>query len=99
MKCINTSGNTLDANAIAIPKEDAAACISCGACVACCPNGVAMLFVGAKVSHFALLPQGRVEAQRRVLNMVKAMDEEGYGSCSVIGVCEVECPKIYLWIP
>lgn len=96
---VNTSGNTLDANAIAIPKEDAenamdaAACISCGACVACCPNGAAMLFVGAKVSHFALLPQGKVEAKRRVLNMVKAMDDEGFGNCSVIGACEVECPK------
>jgi len=96
---VNTSGNTLDANAIPVPKEDAdkamdaAACISCGACVACCPNGAAMLFVGAKVSHFALLPQGRVEAKRRVLNMVKAMDEEGFGNCSVIGAGEVECPK------
>jgi succinate dehydrogenase / fumarate reductase iron-sulfur subunit len=96
---VNTSGSTLDANAIAVPKEDAdksmdaASCISCGACVACCPNGAAMLFVGAKVSHFALLPQGRVESKRRVLNMVKAMDEEGFGNCSVIGACEVECPK------
>jgi succinate dehydrogenase / fumarate reductase iron-sulfur subunit len=96
---VNTSGSTLDANAIAVPKEDAdksmdaASCISCGACVACCPNGAAMLFVGAKVSHFALLPQGRVEAKRRVLNMVKAMDEEGFGNCSVIGACEVEYPK------
>lgn len=96
---VNTSGKTLDANAIAVPKEDAdkamdaAACISCGACVACCPNGAAMLFVGAKVSHFALLPQGRVEAKRRVLNMVKAMDDEGFGHCSVIGACEIECPK------
>jgi len=96
---VNTSESTLDANAIAVPKEnadkamDAASCISCGACVACCPNGAAMLFVGAKVSHFALLPQGRIEAKRRVLNMVKAMDEEGFGNCSVIGACEVECPK------
>jgi succinate dehydrogenase / fumarate reductase iron-sulfur subunit len=96
---VNTSGSTLDANAIAVPKEDAdksmdaASCISCGACAACCPNGAAMLFVGAKVSHFALLPQGRVEAKRRVLNMVKAMDEEGFENCSVIGACEVECPK------
>ncbi|WP_100074254.1 succinate dehydrogenase/fumarate reductase iron-sulfur subunit [Chryseobacterium camelliae] len=96
---VNTSGSTLDANAILVDKDDAdksmdaAACISCGACVACCPNGAAMLFVGAKVSHFALLPQGKVEAQRRVLNMVKAMDEEGFGNCSVIGACEVECPK------
>lgn len=96
---VNTSGNTLDANAILVNKEsaeqamDAAACISCGACVATCPNGAAMLFVGAKVSHFALLPQGQVERKRRVLNMVKAMDEEGFGNCSVIGACEVECPK------
>lgn len=97
---VNTSGNTLDANAIAVLKEDAdksmdaASCISCGACVASCPNGAAMLFVGAKVSHFALLPQGRVEARRRVLNMVKAMDDEGFGNCSVIGACEIECPKL-----
>ncbi|WP_345766872.1 MULTISPECIES: succinate dehydrogenase/fumarate reductase iron-sulfur subunit [Chryseobacterium] len=96
---VNTSGNTLDANAISVPKEDAdkamdaASCISYGACVACCPNGAAMLFVGAKVSHLALLPQGKVEAKRRVLNMVQAMDEEGFGNCSVIGACEVECPK------
>ncbi|MCY0976920.1 succinate dehydrogenase/fumarate reductase iron-sulfur subunit [Chryseobacterium wangxinyae] len=96
---VNTSGNTLDANSILVDKDDAdkamdaAACISCGACVACCPNGAAMLFVGAKVSHLALLPQGRVEAKRRVLNMVKAMDDEGFGNCSVIGACEVECPK------
>jgi len=96
---VNTSGNTLDANAIPVPKEDAdkamdaSSCISCGACVACCPNGAAMLFVGAKVSHFALLPQGKAEAKRRVLNMVQAMDEEGFGNCSVIGACEVECPK------
>jgi len=96
---VNTSGNTLDANAILVSKPDAeaamdaSACISCGACVATCPNGAAMLFVGAKVSHFALLPQGKVERKRRVLNMVKAMDEEGFGHCSVIGACEVECPK------
>lgn len=96
---VNTSGNPLDANAILIDKEaaeeamDAAACISCGACVATFPNGAAMLFVGAKVSHLALLPQGQVERKRRVLNMVKAMDDEGFGNCSVIGACEVECPK------
>ena len=96
---VNTSGNTLDANAIPVPKEDAdkamdaAACIGCGACVATCKNGSAALFVGAKVSQFALLPQGRVEAKRRVLNMVKAMDEEGFGNCSNTGACEVECPK------
>ncbi len=96
---VNSSGNTLDANAIPVPKDDAdkamdaAACIGCGACVATCKNGSAMLFVGAKVSQFALLPQGRVEAQRRVLNMVKTMDEEGFGNCSNTGACEVECPK------
>lgn len=96
---VNTSGNTTDANNILVPKEDsdkamdAAACIGCGACVATCKNGSAMLFVGAKVSQFALLPQGRVEAKRRVLNMVKAMDEEGFGNCSNTGACEVECPK------
>lgn len=96
---INTSGNTLDANAIPIPKADAdkafdaATCIGCGACVASCPNGSAMLFVSAKVSQFALLPQGQVEREMRVLNMVKQMDEEGFGSCSSIGACEVQCPK------
>jgi succinate dehydrogenase / fumarate reductase iron-sulfur subunit len=96
---VNTSGNTLDANAIPVPKEDAdkamdaAACIGCGACVATCKNGSAALFVGAKVSQFALLPQGKVEAKRRVLNMVKQMDEEGFGACSNTGACEVECPK------
>ena len=67
--------------------------IGCGACVATCKNGSAMLFVGAKVSQFALLPQGRVEANRRVLNMVKQMDEEGFGNCSNTGACEIECPK------
>jgi succinate dehydrogenase / fumarate reductase iron-sulfur subunit len=96
---VNTSGRTMDANAIPIPKEDAdkafdaATCIGCGACVATCPNGSAMLFVGAKVSQFALLPQGQVERKERVLNMVKQMDEEGFGNCSNIGACEVQCPK------
>lgn len=96
---VNTSGNTLDANAIPVPKEDAdkafaaAACIGCGACVATCKNGSAMLFVGAKVSQYALLPQGKVEATRRVMNMVKQMDEEGFGNCTNTGACEVECPK------
>lgn len=96
---VNTSGNTTDANSILVPKTnadkamDAAACIGCGACVATCKNGSAMLFVGAKVSQYALLPQGRVEAQRRVLNMVRQMDEEGFGNCSNTGACEVECPK------
>lgn len=96
---VNTSGNTLDANAIPVQKDnaekamDAAACIGCGACVASCKNGSAMLFVGAKVSQFALLPQGKIEAKRRVLNMVKQMDLEGFGNCSNTGACEIECPK------
>ena len=70
-----------------------AACIGCGACVASCKNGSAMLFVGAKVSQYALLPQGKVEATQRVLNMVRQMDEEGFGNCTNTGACEVECPK------
>jgi len=96
---VNTSGNTQDANAIPISKEaadqamDAATCIGCGACVATCKNSSAMLFVGAKVSQYALLPQGQVEATDRVLNMVKQMDEEGFGNCTNTGACEVECPK------
>ncbi|MDY7395688.1 succinate dehydrogenase/fumarate reductase iron-sulfur subunit [Aureibaculum sp. 2210JD6-5] len=96
---VNTSGNTQDANAIPISKHaadeamDAATCIGCGACVASCKNASAMLFVGAKVSQYALLPQGRVEATERVLNMVKQMDEEGFGNCTNTGACEVECPK------
>lgn len=96
---VNTSGNTIDANAIPVPKADAdkafeaAACIGCGACVATCKNGSAMLFVGAKVSQYALLPQGKVEATQRVLNMVRQMDEEGFGNCTNTGACEVECPK------
>ncbi|MEN9346869.1 MAG: hypothetical protein RLZZ77_380 [Bacteroidota bacterium] len=96
---VNTSGRTLDANAIPIPKEDAdkafdaATCIGCGACVATCPNSSAMLFVSAKVSQFALLPQGHPERKDRVMNMVKQMDEEGFGNCSNIGACEVQCPK------
>jgi succinate dehydrogenase / fumarate reductase, iron-sulfur subunit len=96
---VNTSGNTQDANAIPIEKADAdkafdaAACIGCGACVATCKNASAMLFVSAKVSQYALLPQGQVEATDRVLNMVKQMDEEGFGNCTNTGACEVECPK------
>lgn len=96
---VNTSGRTVDANAIPIPKHDAdrafeaAACIGCGACVATCKNGSAMLFVSAKVSQYALLPQGKVEAHDRVLNMVRQMDEEGFGNCTNTGACEIECPK------
>jgi len=96
---VNTMGRTTDANNILIPKHDAdeamdaASCIGCGACVATCKNSSAMLFVSAKVSQFALLPQGRVEAADRVLNMVKQMDEEGFGNCTNTGACEVECPK------
>ena len=96
---VNTSGNTIDANSIPVPKDDAdkafmaAACIGCGACVASCKNGSAMLFVGAKVSQYALLPQGKVEATNRVLNMVRQMDEEGFGNCTNTGACEIECPK------
>ena len=96
---VNTSGNTQDANATPIPKEnadlamDAAACIGCGACVATCKNSSAMLFVGAKVSQYALLPQGQVEARDRAQNMVAQMDAEGFGNCTNTGACEVECPK------
>jgi len=96
---VNTSGNTQDGNAIPIPKKDAddamdaATCIGCGACVATCKNSSAMLFVGAKVSQYALLPQGRVEATDRVQNMVAQMDLEGFGNCTNTGACEIECPK------
>ena len=96
---VNTSGNTQDANSIPISKHaadkamDAATCIGCGACVATCKNSSAMLFVSAKVSQFALLPQGEVEATDRVLNMVKQMDDEGFGNCTNTGACQVECPK------
>jgi len=96
---VNTSGNTQDANDIPIDKHDAdkafdaATCIGCGACVATCKNASAMLFVSAKVSQYALLPQGKVEATDRVLNMVNQMDEEGFGNCTNTGACEVECPK------
>jgi succinate dehydrogenase / fumarate reductase iron-sulfur subunit len=96
---VNTSGNTQDANATLISKKaadtamDAATCIGCGACVAACKNSSAMLFVGAKVSQYALLPQGQVEAADRVKNMVAQMDKEGFGNCSNTGACEVVCPK------
>ena len=95
---VNT-GNAQDGNTIPIPKDDAddafaaAACIGCGACVASCKNASAMLFVSAKVSQLALLPQGQVERESRVINMVKQMDEEGFGSCTNAGSCEAECPK------
>jgi succinate dehydrogenase / fumarate reductase iron-sulfur subunit len=96
---INTSGRPVDANAIPIDKHDAdeafysAACIGCGACVAACKNASAMLFTSAKVSQYALLPQGQVEAVDRVQNMVRQMDLEGFGNCTNTGACEVECPK------
>jgi succinate dehydrogenase / fumarate reductase iron-sulfur subunit len=96
---VNTMGNLPDANAIPIEKHDAdaafdaATCIGCGACVATCKNASAMLFVSAKVSQFALLPQGQVEAADRVRNMVNQMDLEGFGNCTNTGACEVECPK------
>jgi succinate dehydrogenase / fumarate reductase iron-sulfur subunit len=96
---VNTSGNTQDANATPISKHaadeamDAATCIGCGACVATCKNSSAMLFVGAKVSQYALLPQGQVEAADRVRNMVAQMDLEGFGNCTNTGACEIECPK------
>ena len=95
---VNTGSGT-DANAIPVKKEnadlamDAAACIGCGACVAACKNAAAMLFVGAKVAHLALLPQGRPEARERVLKMVAKMDELGFGNCTNTGACEAECPK------
>ena len=96
---VNTSGNTQDANAVPIPKEnadkafDAASCIGCAACVATCKNSSAMLFVAAKVSQYSYLPQGQVEAKERVVNMVEQMDKEGFGNCTNTGACEVECPK------
>lgn len=95
---VNT-GNAQDANCLPIPKPDAdaafeaAACIGCGACVATCKNSSAMLFVSAKISQLALLPQGQVERISRAKNMVAQMDEEGFGNCTNTGACEVECPK------
>ncbi len=94
-----STGGVPDGNAIPIAKDkadqsmDAAACIGCGACVAACPNGSAMLFTSAKVSHLALLPQGQPERFRRVLNMVKQMDDEGFGNCTNHRECEAVCPK------
>ncbi len=93
------TGSAPEANAMPIAKEDAAAafdaaeCIGCGACVATCKNASAMLYVSAKVSQFAYLPQGKVEASERVQNMVAQMDKEGFGNCTNTGACEVECPK------
>jgi succinate dehydrogenase / fumarate reductase iron-sulfur subunit len=95
---VNTGGAP-DANAIPVPQQaaelafDAAACIGCGACVAACPNASAMLFVGAKVSHLGLLPQGRPEAAERAISMVREMDRLGFGNCSNERECETECPK------
>jgi succinate dehydrogenase / fumarate reductase iron-sulfur subunit len=95
---VNTGG-VPDANTIPVPRAhaeismDAAACIGCGACVAACKNASAMLFVAAKVSQFAMLPQGKIEARERVLKMVVRMDELGFGNCTNTGACEAECPK------
>ena len=93
------TGAAPDANAVLVPKVDsdqamdAAQCIGCGACVAACKNGSAMLFVAAKVGHLGVLPQGQPERHRRVLNMVATMDEEGFGACTNIGSCSAACPK------
>ena len=95
---VNT-GAAPDAHATPVPKQDAdrafeaAACIGCGACVAACPNASAMLFTSAKVTHLGLLPQGKPENYKRVVNMLNQMDEEGFGSCSNIGECAEVCPK------
>lgn len=96
---VNTSGNTVDANATPVDKAsadsafDSATCIGCGACVAACRNASAALFVGAKINQLAQLPQGQVEATERAKAMVKQMDIEGFGSCTNTGACEIECPK------
>ena len=93
------TGSVPDANATPVPKEDAdlamdaAQCIGCGACVAACKNASAMLFVAAKVSHLSLVPQGQPERERRAIAMVKQMDKEGFGNCTVTGACEAVCPK------
>lgn len=95
---VNT-GQAVDGNSIPVEKDvamkafDAATCIGCGACVAACPNGSAMLFTSAKVSHLGLLPQGKMESKRRTMKMVAQMDKEGFGMCSNIGACSAECPK------
>jgi succinate dehydrogenase / fumarate reductase iron-sulfur subunit len=96
---VNTSGNTIDANATPVDKInadlafDAATCIGCGACVAACKNASAMLFVSAKISQLSLLPQGHPERTQRALKMVEQMDKEGFGNCTNTGACTVECPK------
>jgi succinate dehydrogenase / fumarate reductase iron-sulfur subunit len=93
------TGSAQDANAILVPKDraelamDAAACIGCGACVAACPNGSSMLFTAAKVAHLSLLPQGQPERYRRVMAMVRQMDAEEFGGCTLFGECEAACPK------
>ncbi len=95
---VNT-GNAVDANSVLVPRVkaerafQAAACIGCGACVAACVNSSAMLFVGAKVSHLGLLPQGNPERERRVLNMMQTMEDAGFGNCSNTGACSLACPK------
>jgi succinate dehydrogenase / fumarate reductase iron-sulfur subunit len=94
-----STGGAPDGNTIPIPKADAelamdaAQCIGCGACVAACKNASAMLFVSSKIAHLGILPQGKVEQDARVLNMVRAMDAEGFGNCTNIGSCEAVCPK------
>ena len=100
MAAMPAAGGAAEANNILVSKKDAdlsmdaAACIGCGACVAACKNASAMLFVGAKVSQFALLPQGRIEARERVKKMVAKMDELGFGNCTNTFACEAECPKL-----